>query len=731
MVLCIAAVLPFPADETIDQDLPACWNMALVLTDGWYSVYAVPDAPLASVLWKLHAKSSIVGTKLATWNASLQNSTEGIDPLECAIVREGQWKNPLLAKEDLTQWPYLQMRYNSTRFVGFDARLGVEKLHYKANPRHRKQQVTFSLLKSVPLKSLEIGGGMVRSVRIRVIRISPVLHLQAKEWTLGPRILCEDQLSLYFELRSKYARAVMEKKRQQHDVSITEDDWLGDDYIDLPPPIPFVKVDVECTHSPASEYKGVGCGILTIWRPSEELLSGGLREGSEYFATSLTVNWKLDGGRSQDAFLRLSSTKHSGFEEVDDCVSLGDNETKDIAKTESACVDIQQATMDYRANFEEGLNGRRNEQRPTIDVCVCVVMVATRESQSDLSSAVKKQAETSLLDPDIKPKEFRYVEHVFVTDESYHLMSIRVSGMEVSMSKKKSNSPLKRAASSSFVFRRGSKNIWKEGTILCLSGLEVSHYDEQLRVLDCVLVESTQIVSFPSKKSSFWDHFHFLQRETGSVSAHGSESQASRTSSQFAKELEQLKKYVERDILRTNFVPSQECDEHHVAVVEQERLTQDLQAHEEVGSRATTEQQGDNTVRRHLRWDAKVTKVQPLLGASKVMFPRDVIAFACVSMGTDDPVFRTVYLTRTVMLSMQTLLEEEAGDAEQKTDGDTKTETDLVQLITQMLNKMKNIVFRLEVRQSTNERLMNSWKPWERLHASYWIAETVAVPTVK
>jgi len=728
MVLCVAAVLPFPAgtNASIDQELPPCWNMALVLTDGWYSVYAVPDAPLAAVLWKLHGKADLVGTKLAIWNASLQNSTEGIDPLECAIVREAQWKNPLLAKEDITQWPYLQLRYNSTRRVRLDTRLGVEKLRYVApkSARHRKQQpqLTFSLLKSVPLKSLEVGGGMVRSVRVRVTRLSPVLHLQAKEWTLGPRILCEEQLPLYFQLRAEYARLAIEKKQPNGTSRIT-DEWSSEDQIDVPPPIPFIKVDVECAHSPTTADQGIGCGILTIWRPSEELLSGGLREGAEYFASSLTVNWKLDGGRGQDAFLRLSSTKHSGFEEIQDEVSTDTQDTR----AQRVCVDIQEATTDYRANFENGLNGRRNERRPTIDVCVCVVLVATREPQADATSSAKRQAELSLLDPAIKPKESRYAEHVFVTDQSCHLMSIRVSGTEVSMPKKKSNSPLKRAASSSFVFRRGGQSIWKEGAVVCLSGLEVSHYDEQLRVLDCVLVESTQIASFPSKKSLFWDPFQSLKRESGAATKRGTE--APPVSSNFASELTRLKKYVERDILKMDFVPSQESDEHHVEVVEQERLTQDLQAHVDGGDSAIAERRDDAPPTQLLSWDASVVKVLPLLGASRFVFPRDVIALACVNIQTDDMAFRTVYLTREAVKSMQSLLHE-AG-APQRAQQEAATDAALVQRVTQMLQALHDgHVFRFEVRQSTNERLMNSWKLWERLHASYWLGAVVTAPTV-
>ncbi|GMF33737.1 unnamed protein product [Phytophthora fragariaefolia] len=736
MVLCVAAVLPFPVESStpVGQELPPSWNMALVLTDGWYAVYAVPDAPLAAVLWKLHSNSRLIGTKIVTWNASLQNSTEGIDPLECAIVREPQWTNPLLAKEDLTQWPYLQLRYNSTRRVAFDTRLGAEKLHRVAptKSRHQKQQpqVTFSLLKSVPLKSLEMGGGMVRSVRIRVLRVSPVLHLQAKEWTLGPRLICEEQLPLFFQLRSEYARRTLAKKYQNDEGNIV-DEWLRDNQIDVPPPTPFIKVDVECTHPSSSEHRGVGCGILTIWRPPEELLSGGLKEGAEYYASSLTVNWKIDGGRGQDAFLRLSSTKHSGFEEAQEEISMDTLTQTSVERNQRVCVDVQQATTDYRTNYENGLDGRRNEKRPTIDVCVCVVLVADRETQDESSAAAKKQADISLLDPYLKPKESRYVEHVFVTDQSCHLMSIRVSGMEVSMPKKKGNSPLKSGSSSTFVFRRGNKNIWKEGTILCLSGLEVSHYDEQLRILDCVLVESTQIVSFPSKRSPFWNPFQLLQRELGVSSARGSPSRT--PSSTFSKELSLLKKYVERDILRMDFIPSQECNEHHVEVVEQERLTQDLQAHEEGGAAIASDIEVSIPQNLHLRWDGKIIKVLPLVGSSTFMFPRDVIAYACVNMKTDDKAFRSVYLTRELLVTIKSLLQEASAMPKrlrEKKDGTPESDYSLLQSVTDLLTEITqhraDSVLRFEVRQSTNERLINSWKPWERLHASYWMGVSIS-----
>ncbi|KAG6599804.1 breast cancer type 2 susceptibility [Phytophthora cinnamomi] len=219
----------------------------------------------------------------------------------------------------------------------------------------------------------------------------------------------------------------------------------------------------------------------------------------------------------------------------------------------------------------------------------------------------------------------------------------------------------------------------------------------------------------------------------GISTVRGSPSQS--PSSSFAKELTQLKKYVERDILLMDFVPSQECNEHHVEVVEHERLTQDLQAHEEGGIASDEKDIGPNPHNRHLRWDGSVVKVLPLLGSNKFMFPRDVVAFASLNMKTDDKAFRTVYLTRELLITMKSLLEDAVTAPEhlcQKENDTSETDFALVQSVTHVLAEIKqrsaNSTLRFEVRQSTNERLINSWKPWERLHASYWMAATVSTP---
>uniref|UniRef100_M4C6C4 BRCA2 OB1 domain-containing protein n=1 Tax=Hyaloperonospora arabidopsidis (strain Emoy2) TaxID=559515 RepID=M4C6C4_HYAAE len=739
VVLCIAAVLPYPADlqnDPIDQECPACFNLALVLTDGWYSVYAVPDAPLATVLWNLHAKSSIIGTKIAAWNALLQNSVEGIDPLECAIVCESQWKHPLVAREDLTRWPYLRLRYNSTRRVRFDTRLGVERLHHavSSNSMQYKQQpqLQFSLLKSVPLKCLEVGGGMVRSVRVRVTRISSVLHLQAKDWTVGPRILCDDQLPLYFQLRSEYARAAMLKNHKQNGVDIVENDCLDHDQDNAPPPIPFIKVDVECTHICADYNCGLGYGILTIWRPSEELLCGGIKEGVEYFVSKLNVRWKFDGGRSHDAYVQLSSTRHSTFEEVCNIISSTGDGKKSNAKLkrgERICVDIQQATDRYWSTLEDGLSGYGNDWRPKVDVCVYVVLVTAPVTQDDSTAAAKRHQEASLLDPAIRPVESRYVKHVFVTDQSCRLMSIRVTGTNVSMPKLRHYSPSTCASSSSFVFCRGNKDVWKEGSIICLSGLEISHYDEHLDVLDCILVESTQIVSSPSKRSLFWERFSLLHCEAGISAKHLFAAQALPPFGSFAEKLALLKKHVERDILGIDLAPSQSCNEHYATLVEQKRHGRDRWP-QEGGADATGTARTDQAVSKssRLSWKASVFKITLLTGNSRFMFPSGVIASACVNVGTDDVAYRTVYLTRKVLFSMEALLLQ-AGMFCREGDGfiDTKHEdTVLVDTISKVLRQPEmNYLFRFEVSRIENECLAGSWKPWEHLHALYWLAETV------
>ncbi|CAI5740867.1 unnamed protein product [Hyaloperonospora brassicae] len=739
VVLCIAAVLPYPVDKNdlIDAECPACFNLAVVLTDGWYSVYAVPDVPLATVLWNLHAKSGIVGTKIAVWNASLQNSADGIDPLECAIVRESQWKHPLLAKEDLARWPYLRLRYNSTRRVRFGTRLGMEKLHYavSANYGQYKQQqpqLRFSLLKSVPLRSLEVGGGMVRAVRVRMTRVSPILYLQAKDYRLGPRILCDEQLPVYFQLRSEYARAGVLKNHQQDGADIVEQDRMDHDPNSVPLPVPFIKVDVECTHTCTNDQRGSCYGVLTVWRPPEELLCGRIKEGVEYFVSSLNVRWKLDGGRGHDAYLQLSSTKHSTFDEVHDAMSPTDAEDKNDAPLkpgERVCVDIQQATNDYRSTGDNGLSSFRNDRRPKIDVCVYVVLVTAPVTQDDSAATAKRRGEASLLDPAIEPTEIRYVKHVFVTDESCHLMSIRVSGVDISMPKLRHNSPSKCVSSSSFVFCRGNKSVWKEGSIVCLSGLEISHYDERLDVLDCILVESTQIMSFPSKNSPFQERYSLLQCEAGKLTKRLSAKQALPTSSSFGEELARLKKRVQQDILKTDFVSFQESNEQHATIADQKRVIRVPKLHEAEGA---TDTAGDDEAlgkSSRLLWKANVINIKLLTGNIRSMFPGSVIACACVNVGTDDGRYRTVYLTREAMFSMQTLLEQ-AGTCCREKDGGIGDGVDedvvLVAIVSTMLRQIgMNYLFCFEVKQMRSERLASSWKPWEHLHASYWLAKTI------
>uniref|UniRef100_K3X3F1 BRCA2 OB1 domain-containing protein n=1 Tax=Globisporangium ultimum (strain ATCC 200006 / CBS 805.95 / DAOM BR144) TaxID=431595 RepID=K3X3F1_GLOUD len=685
MTLCIAAVLPFKPDqvEHVDMTPPKFWNLGLVLTDGWYSVYAVADFELSRALWKLHAKKCAVGSKIVCWNAALQNSTDGVDPLQCAIAVDS-WKHPLLAKDDLTQWPYLKLHYNSTRRAEFATPLGLERpIGERDNPGQsmskERTRLGFALLKSVPMRTLEVSGGMVRSVRIFIARISPVLHLQPKEFTIGPRILCEEHMQLYYEVRGEVARM----NRANEDQEVGNKDQSGSSYdvieqLDAPFPIPFVKLDVICTQEliTSEQKRTAPCyGILTLWRPPEDLIAGHLCEGKEYYASNLTVNWKIDGGLFQGVFLRLSSTKGSRFE-------LGEGEDGEEIELRSnrlsalfgnigsrSCSSIADTIERHRVAVADG--AASNERKMTVDVCVYVLQAADTETLGDIvaKSSSSFSIPSVLENSNIKPEQKSFVEHVFVTDTSSRIMSIRVSGTVVSLNTAATPSGRQKASrpsSSSFRFRRGNRNIWKEGAVVCISGLEISHFDEQLDVLDCNLVESSRVTTLPSKKSHFYESFQSLKSQIGDRSKE--------SESDLMKEVRRLKKYVHRHILQMDFIPTQEAHEEDI---EADHLTQDF--------------------------EAQITSPLKEL--------------------------RTVYLTRKMTSLLWELLHsvKELPRMAAKVNQGQLTDAELVDNIMHWHDTMgeqelaPRPMFHMEVRRVANERLLNSCQDWERYKLKYTV----------
>jgi hypothetical protein len=789
MVLCIAGVLPFPKRGGDSLEVPDHWQLALVLTDGWYAVYAVPDGPLAAALWRAHAKCSIVGTKIAVWNAALRNSTEGVDPLECAIARVDcasscPWKNPLLAtdSDELTQWPYLELHYNSTRRVQFSERLGAEQLRVVcsgAGPgrmsSRQQRRLDFSLLKSVPLRSLVIGGGMVRSVRVVVRRISPVLHLQGKDWSIGPRILCADQMHTYLEMRSRLQEQQQQQQQQQHGGDTSTSDCAGLSASDALMPIPFLKLEVECGHPKRGDSLAVDCAFLTVWRPGDELLSGAVREGDEYFVSSLSVGWKIDGDRSRGggggggcgAFLRLSSTKGTTFEKID-----RESTTSDEHRSECECVTIEHATERHRQDEANGMIIR--ERRPVIDVCVYVVSVTEKEECGPVRPRVPTGDNRSEPASSVAINGSRacftvksFVQHAFVTDSSHRLLCVRLPSTDVHVGhdNARDGGLVNRrrsfgSSSSTFTFRRGGSSTWREGSVVCLRGLEISHYDDRLGLLDCIVAEGTQVVTFPSTKSHFSVAFTALQRA------------AKDGGGDFLAGASKLKRYVERRVLGMDVEPSQEDSVMHED--EADRLTQELMSQHEspfeaeepakVLKLAVTAAQSDSIPVRESTvasetsdtidtievWEVRVARVLPVPRGSSHACDADMAALLVVSLSSADrsssdsscddggdgsvSTFRSVYASALQLGKLRALLLHGAGEVtgEQAVDSspsEPRSSDEVVCEVARLLRQqwsgqsrvLGSCALRLEVRHVTSERLLNSWKPWERDNASFCV----------
>ncbi|DBA01853.1 TPA: hypothetical protein N0F65_006001 [Lagenidium giganteum] len=553
-VIRIAAVLPFPPEEEIDAEIvpSAWWKLALVLTDGWYFIYGVPDERLATALWKMHTRVSIVGMKIVTWNAVLQNSTEGVDPLEVHVSKE-QWKNPLRSKENVTSSPYLQLHYNSTRRVTFDTKLGLEKLHRRAPSKHfRDTDIDFSMLKSIPLQHVDVGGGLIRSVRILIDRKSPAMHLQPKDFVIGPRILCEDHMDTYYQVRSEVARGLMGKK----DDCVQDPYMCESDLLDVSYPVPFIRLHVVCAHdTDGSNGMHRGYGILTVWRPSEDML-GALKEGFEYFVTSLSVSWKTDSNHGCGSFLRLSTTKASSFEQVE----AADRRT------------LLLKTVDYRhrsrITVEEAVTQLKNEvEAPhrmarVVDLCLRVLYVDDVKDATESVSTTN--CDSSGTQQRIIGSTSKVTHHVFATDLSHKLVCIRVP-TTVFTSQQKDTAEVRtpKERGQSFTFRRGSKKIWEPNSIISVSGLEVVGYHEKLGVLDCDFVESAIISSVPSKKSHFFEPYKEL-REAMSKSA------------KHKKKVSKLLEYVRSTVLHIS------ADRGDEESLELDLLTQASQLNEEV-----------------------------------------------------------------------------------------------------------------------------------------------------
>nr|CCA25953.1 conserved hypothetical protein [Albugo laibachii Nc14] len=464
LVLLVAAVLPSGSGE-VETDDTGVDRLTLVLTDGWYAIYAVPDELLGVPLRRLHQKADLLGKKIIMWNADLQCGGEGSEPLENELHQiDSAWKNPFSVAGSTAEHKkaFYILRYNSTRLGSYGLSLGPEYFGSRDQKAKRKSKISNWLLSSIPLPSLQVGGGIVRSIRIFVTHISPLLHMQIKEGAIGPRVLTDCQLAPFREIRWELS---------QLDEDRNEKAAL---------PTPFIQLRGLCSHYKRQPNQTTDCvASLTVWRPTEDILQK-VVEGNEYFVTNVAVNWKNDSHSRDTGFLKLSTTKRSAFEIITD----GDEYAR--THTLQTCKLIREIKVTPA-----------NAQLAT----VCVVVIFAGEPVEENS----KTLQGGLI-------QRTYRQHIFVTDSSCEIASVRVSSTSVMTgSKSASTEANPRCRLSSTQWFRRARNCWQERKVLYIKGLQISHRDNQLHLLDCELCDFTEVCLNPTGPSSPHRHMARLK----------------------------------------------------------------------------------------------------------------------------------------------------------------------------------------------------------------------------
>ncbi|RHY51988.1 hypothetical protein DYB38_008164, partial [Aphanomyces astaci] len=280
------------------------------------------------------------------------------------------------------------------------------------------------LLQSLPLRSLKQGGGLVRSIRCVVLRVSELLVLQPKESTQGrhPRVIPDK--FLHHMLSSSSSDPLLTNHTTASTTSA---------------PTPFLRLRVACSHGAWTvrtenttqkrlRSSTTTTAILTLWRPSEEMIQIACKEGAEIFVTSVAVSWTHDQ-------LGLTSSKHTTIQRI---------ESEKTA----------QEFVGYEPRSALTALDMKNKCGKDVDTCVYLVHVTD--------------------------------DYAFATDPSWAILCVKLP-------------------------RWGAK-VWKNGTLVCLRNVFVSHYDAHLDVLDCVMTDTATVSTSPPAPSSyFWAPFLALK----------------------------------------------------------------------------------------------------------------------------------------------------------------------------------------------------------------------------
>ncbi|KAG8228006.1 hypothetical protein J437_LFUL007979 [Ladona fulva] len=318
IVLCISSIEKpeiIQSSKNLELDLISS-SPKLELTDGWYAIRGIIDADMAALIQK--GKLS-VGTKIITSGAELVNGpSNGCHPLE-----------PPAAKAAI------RLNTNSTRRARWDVKLG----YVCKNPGPLP----------VSLGSLLPGGGAVSALRnVMLARVYPILNVektpdgrkvvrsQKAEARVAVKFERQRQIwleNLYSQVSAEIqkeeeeeAKLTRQGKRARSEKSISNHnskrpkrnlavDKKGSGFTGTLSPEELLKLIEESEDSSSLQARLVDAdqpvlsksAVLTVWRPSEEVISLLAKEG----VTLNLYNLLSNGMRS--SFLQLSSTRQTRY----------------------------------------------------------------------------------------------------------------------------------------------------------------------------------------------------------------------------------------------------------------------------------------------------------------------------------------------------------------------------------------------------------------------------------
>jgi BRCA2, oligonucleotide/oligosaccharide-binding, domain 1/BRCA2, helical len=161
------------------------------ISDGWYSMPALPDAILCEFIEKQKIQ---VGTKLLISNATITGFEDGIDPLDHGFDSFDPKKSPVL-----------HLRANSTRLARWNSKLGLV-------PTHRMTAEFDGMLCIKKVSDVFDGGGRIPLIDVRVIKMFPLCFLDRSGKT---RILSEAEEAAKIELLESKKQKAMEELAEE------------------------------------------------------------------------------------------------------------------------------------------------------------------------------------------------------------------------------------------------------------------------------------------------------------------------------------------------------------------------------------------------------------------------------------------------------------------------------------------------------------------------------------